>query len=98
MKAFVLILILCATWPATSWAQLEPPNQLGVAMSHLHLVVKNVEANKRFFALFGGTPLKVDDTEAMKFPGVLIFLTPGSPAAPGKLGTQVFCGCPDDGL
>jgi len=99
MKRFALIVTLCAAWPATSSrAQLEPPNQLGVAMGHLHLVVKDVEANKRFFALFGGTPLEVDDTEAMKFPGVLILLTPGHPAPPGKLRTQVFCGCPDDGL
>src|SRR5437588_7014656 len=79
MKRFVLILTACVTWPVTSsWAQLESPNQLGVAMGHLHLVVKDVEANKKFFAMFGGTPLKVDDTEAMKFPGVLIFLTPGN--------------------
>jgi len=34
----------------------------------------------------------------MKFPGVLILLTPGNPAPLGTLRTQVFCGCPDDGL
>ena len=98
MKRCVLILTLCGTWPAASSAQLEPPNQLGVTMGHLHLLVKDVAANQRFFALFGGTPLKVDETEAMKFPGVLILLTPGSPVPLGKLRTEVFCGCPDDGL
>jgi catechol 2,3-dioxygenase-like lactoylglutathione lyase family enzyme len=74
------------------------PNESGVTMGHLHLNVRDVEANKKFFALLGGTPLEIDGTQAMKFPGALIFLTPGAPRAPGTRRTEVFCGCPADGI
>lgn len=98
MKRFLSIVSLAFLPIASTWAQIAPPNQLGVSMGHLHLVVKDVEANKRFFSMFGGTPVKVEDTEGMKFPGVLILFTPGTPVPLGSLRTEVFCGCPDDGL
>ena len=64
MKELIAMLGVVLLWPVTpSWAQLEPPNGLGVTMGHVHLNVRDVEANKRFFALLGGTPLKIDGTE-----------------------------------
>ena len=65
-------------WPAgTSSAQLSPPNAAGVAMGHLHYHVRDVAANKKFWIALGGRPITIGATEVMKFPDVLVFLTPG---------------------
>ena len=101
MKKLISILsliVLCP--PAASRAQLLPPNEAGVTMGHVHLNVRDVEANKKFWALLGGTPLKIDGTEVMKFPGVFVFLTPGTPPVGGgpPAQLQVICGCPSDGF
>ena len=101
MKNFVLILTFAALLlPAASWAQLYPPNEMGVTMGHVHLVVRDVEANKKFWSILGGVPIKIDETDVMKFPGVFVFLTPGNakPTPPPPKEITVLCGCPSDGL
>ena len=62
-------------------AQLAAANQAGVAMGHLHYNVRDVEANRRFWVALGGTPLKVGATDAVKFPDVMVFLTPRESSA-----------------
>src|SRR5258708_21663147 len=74
--AVVLILVLCAS---ASWAQLLPPNKNGVSMASWNTIVRDVEASKKFWILLGGTPIKIDGTDVIKFPGVFVFLTPGTP-------------------
>jgi hypothetical protein len=82
MKKLILILsFLGLLPPASSWAQTLPPNEAGVAMGALHMYVHDVEAEKKVWITMGGTPIKVDGTDVVKFPGVLVFLTPGSPFA-----------------
>jgi len=101
MKKLVSILSLVVLWPAAaSWAQLLPPNEAGVTMGHVHLHVRDVEANKKFWELLSGTALRIDGTDVMKFPGVFIFLTPGTPPDGGgpPSNLQVICGCPADGF
>ena len=95
----ILSLILLGL-PTGARAQLLPPNQAGVTMGHVHLTVRDVEANKKFWTLLGGTPLKIDGTEVVKFPGVFVFLTPGTPLVGGgpPANLQVICGCPSDGF
>jgi catechol 2,3-dioxygenase-like lactoylglutathione lyase family enzyme len=56
---------------------LSPPNRLGVSMGHLHYLVRDVEANKKFWMALGGTPAKIGNTEVVKFPDVIIFLSQG---------------------
>jgi catechol 2,3-dioxygenase-like lactoylglutathione lyase family enzyme len=58
-------------------AQLAAPNKAGVAMGHLHYRVRDVEANKRFWSALGGRAIKLGDTDVMRFPDVLVFLTRG---------------------
>jgi catechol 2,3-dioxygenase-like lactoylglutathione lyase family enzyme len=58
-------------------AQLASPNKAGVSMGHLHYQVRDVEANTRFWMALGGTPGTHGDTVVVKFPDVLVFLTPG---------------------
>jgi catechol 2,3-dioxygenase-like lactoylglutathione lyase family enzyme len=48
-----------------------------------------VEATKKFWMVVGGTPTKIDGTDVMKFPGVLIFVKAGSPPPDGNKGTAV---------
>jgi hypothetical protein len=38
-------------------AQLMAPNAAGVSMGHIHLTVRDIDANESFFRLLGGTPV-----------------------------------------
>src|SRR5581483_3490004 len=73
---------------STCWAQLRAPNEAGVALGHWHTIVRDVDATKKFWTILGGTPMKIDGTDVVKFPGVFIFLTPGTPSA-GSRGSVV---------
>src|SRR5262245_56119489 len=66
------------------YAQLgEPANDLGVRLGHIHLTVKDVEAQTRFFTeMLGGTPVKNGPLSMIQFPGVFIMLRQGDPTAP----------------
>jgi catechol 2,3-dioxygenase-like lactoylglutathione lyase family enzyme len=91
----ILILVLTFAFlepPAVSLAQVPAGNEVGVAMGHLHLNVRDVEANKKFFAALGGSPVKVPPFEVVKFPDVLVILNlaPGNPpASGGMVGTVI---------
>jgi catechol 2,3-dioxygenase-like lactoylglutathione lyase family enzyme len=78
--------MLCSS--AESWAQLRSPNEAGVALGHWHTIVRDLDATKKFWTILGGTPMKIDGVDVMKFPGVFIFMTPGSPSA-GSRGSVV---------
>ena len=94
MKKLILILSLAGSLPlASSWAQTLPPNEAGVSMGQLHMTVHDVEAEKKVWTTIGGTPIKIDGTDVMKFPGVLVFLTKGiacSHSRPGRKYRQEF--------
>jgi len=70
-------------------AQLAAPTgNRGVAMGHLHLVVKDVDAQRKFWVAFGGTPVKNGNLELIGFPGVYVMLRQGDPTA-GSVGSVV---------
>jgi catechol 2,3-dioxygenase-like lactoylglutathione lyase family enzyme len=73
---FVLgVLGLLAVLPTrAAWAQLAAPNDAGITMGHVHLMVQDVEAGKKFWTAMGGAPGKLGQNEVFKFPGVLILL------------------------
>ena len=77
IRSAILLLALLTATPA--FAQLATPNKEGVSMGHLHYVVKDVEANKRFWVALGGDSFTGGDgTAAMiRFPDVVIVLTQG---------------------
>ena len=93
MKNLISILIFATlAFPSPSSAQLATPNEMGVAMGHLHLNVHDVEANKKFFITLGGSAVRVEPFDVVKFPNVLVILNlvPGSqPASGGMVGTVV---------
>jgi catechol 2,3-dioxygenase-like lactoylglutathione lyase family enzyme len=76
--------VACSFLPlAAAMAQLAPPNDAGVTMGHIHLVVKDVEAQKTFWVTeMGGTLVKNGPIELIQFPGVFIMLRKADPAAP----------------
>jgi catechol 2,3-dioxygenase-like lactoylglutathione lyase family enzyme len=56
-------------------AQLAAPNAEGVTMGHIHLAVRNVDAQKAFWVgIMGGTIVKNGPLEMIEFPGVFILL------------------------
>ncbi|HEX3376379.1 MAG TPA: VOC family protein [Candidatus Acidoferrales bacterium] len=81
---FVILLIAAAAFavlPAS--AQLLPPNSSGVTMGHIHLFVKDVEAQKHFWtATMGGTVVQNGQLMLIQFPGVYIMLRQADPSAP----------------
>jgi catechol 2,3-dioxygenase-like lactoylglutathione lyase family enzyme len=72
-----LLVTVIAFNAAPAAAQLAAANKAGVAMGHLHYRVRDIEANKRFWSAIGGRPIKIGDTEAMRFPDVFVLLTRG---------------------
>ncbi len=56
-------------------AQLAPPNQSGVTMGHVHLVVKDMDANKHFWVdMMGGKLVKNGPLDLIQFVGAYIIL------------------------
>ena|SRR5438128_2014170 len=82
MKHF-MFLASAILWVTPALAQLAEPNQVGVTMGHVHLAVKDVDAQKQFWvSLMGGTLVKNGPVELIKFPGVFIMLRKAEPSAP----------------
>jgi hypothetical protein len=56
-------------------AQLASPNAAGVAMGHIHLAVRDVDAQKAFWTgIMGGTIVRNGPLEMIQLPGVYILL------------------------
>jgi len=78
-------LLLFSLAAGTAVAQLPPPNSAGVAMGHLHLLVRDVDAQKRFWTeVMGATPVKLGPMDVMRFPDVLVMLRKGEPSGGTK--------------
>jgi len=61
----------------------EPRNDLGVRLGHIHLTVKDVEAQTNFWTkMMGGTVVRNGPLQMIQFPGVYIMLRQGEPSAP----------------
>ena len=76
-------LAIALLWVTPARAQLAGPNQVGVTMGHVHLAVKDVDAQKQFWiSVMGGTLVKNGPLELIQFPGVFIMLRKAEPSAP----------------
>jgi catechol 2,3-dioxygenase-like lactoylglutathione lyase family enzyme len=76
-RVALIAIVLLAALAVRAWSQLSSPNSMGVAMGHLHYVVRDVSANEKFWIALGGQPLKVGATDVVAFPDVLVFLSQG---------------------
>ncbi|MEZ5288297.1 MAG: VOC family protein [Vicinamibacterales bacterium] len=85
--SLVAVLALALAVPAL--AQLSPPNAAGITYGHVHLNVSDLEVHKRLFVeTFGGVFVDKGPLAAVKFPNMLIALTPRAPTGPSQ-GTVV---------
>lgn len=72
---------LSAVVATAAWAQLAPPNEAGVAMGHLHLTVRDPDAQKAFWTALGGVPVVNGRLQLIQFPGTFVMLRKGEPTA-----------------
>jgi len=79
---------LTSLWTPHVQAQLAAPNTAGVAMGHLHLRTKDVEASRQFWTTLGGVPVQNGALQLIQFPGVFVMLTSGE-ASGGTAGSVV---------
>jgi catechol 2,3-dioxygenase-like lactoylglutathione lyase family enzyme len=85
--ALAALLIFCVLKPIS--AQLAAPSDSGVAMGHLHLNAKDVDAQKKFWVeQMSATAVSFGQNEAYKLPGVLIIVRKADPTG-GSDGTVV---------
>ena len=75
------LVVLLSSTPAL--AQLAPPNDIGVALGHIHLAVKDVEAHKPFWTtMLGGTLVTNGPLTLIQFPGIFVMLRQADAASP----------------
>ncbi len=88
MKAQTLAALIGLT-AAPMLAQLAPiTGNRGSSMGHIHLVVKDVDAQRKFWVAFGGKPVKNGSLDLIEFPGAYIMLRQGEPTG-GTVGSVV---------
>jgi catechol 2,3-dioxygenase-like lactoylglutathione lyase family enzyme len=76
----VLILLGCLAVPAApASAQLGKPNAAGVSIGHVHLTVRDPDAQKKLWVLLGAEVTHTGTLELLKFPGIFVILTRGEP-------------------
>ena len=71
-----LAAVMLVAW-TPAFAQPAAPNAAGVAMGHLHYVVRDVDTNRRFWTTLGGRPTAADGEDAIVFADVVVVLTRG---------------------
>src|SRR5512135_2533308 len=85
--AFATIAFLSA---ASASAQLVQPNQIGLRMGHVHLSVKDVDAQKQFWVgVMGGKVVTNGPLELIEFPVTYIMLRKVDTAAEPPAGAIV---------
>jgi catechol 2,3-dioxygenase-like lactoylglutathione lyase family enzyme len=68
-------LFLIAASAASALAQLPAPNEAGVSMGHIHLMVNDPEEHKKLWVgLLGGEIAKAGNLEMIKFPGIFMIV------------------------
>jgi catechol 2,3-dioxygenase-like lactoylglutathione lyase family enzyme len=89
LAVWLLLTSAAAAAPAAPLAaQLGVANAQGVSIGHVHLLVRDPEAQKKLWVLLGAEVTRSGSLELLKFPGVFIILTPGAPAG-GSEGSTV---------
>jgi hypothetical protein len=86
MKIRCLFFLIAAAFVAfPAGAQLAPANSMGVTMGHIHLFVKDVEAQKHFWtAEIGGIAVQNGPLLLIQFPGTYIMLRQAETVGPPK--------------
>lgn len=84
-----LFLILAAS-AAPLFAQLAAPNDAGISLGHVHLMVTDPEAHKKLWVgLLGGEVVHMGSLEMFKFPGIYIVAGKARAAVEGSDGSTI---------
>lgn len=86
--AALVAILATVTTPTPALAQLAQPADSGVVMGHLHLAVKNLDAQRTFWAALGGTPVQNGALALIQFPGTYVMLRQADPTG-GTVGSTV---------
>src|SRR5262245_59811876 len=88
MKKLLTFLAVGVFVASPAFAQLVEPNQIGARMGHMHLAVRDVDAQKQFqTSVLGGTVVKKGPLELSQFPGVYVMLRKPYDPPPSAEGT-----------
>ncbi len=74
MDLRTIVLAVAAISTAPLYAQLATPNTTGDAIGHIHLNVKDIDVQQRFWTQLGGKPVNNEKLQMMQFPGIFIIL------------------------
>jgi catechol 2,3-dioxygenase-like lactoylglutathione lyase family enzyme len=80
--------ILASATASPALAQLAQPGEAGVVMGHLHLAVKDLDAQRSFWAALGGTPVQNGALALIQLPGTYVMLRQTEPTG-GTVGSTV---------
>jgi len=83
-----LIMLCIAAAAVRSDAQLATPGEAGVVMGHLHLTVRDLDAQRAFWSALGGTPVQNGNLQLIQFPGTFVMLRRAEPTG-GTVGSVV---------
>lgn len=78
----IVAVVLGLLMPVGAQAQIHYPNEDGVAMGHVHMIVADPAAAAKMFEAMGGSAMKVGDNVGMKFLDVVILMRQGTPSGP----------------
>lgn len=70
------------------FAQLAPPNAMGVSIGHVHINATDIEAQTRFWTEAGGKIVQRDKMTLVAYPGILIPLRKQDPTG-GTVGSTI---------
>lgn len=84
-------LILLAASAASLLAQLAPPNDSGITMGHVHLIVSDPDAQKKIWVdVLGGQVTHSGTLELLRFPGIFVVVAKArNPTTGGSDGSTV---------
>lgn len=84
-------LCLFSVFTVSSFAQLPPPNESGVSMGHIHLLVADPDAHKKLWVgVLGAEVTQAGTLEMLKLPGVFVIVGKArTPPAEGSDGSTV---------
>ena len=86
--SLLIVAAVLMTGGAPLRAQLAPAGESGVVMGHLHLTVKDLEAQQKFWAALGGTPVQNGALALIQLPGTFVMLRQAEPTA-GTVGSAI---------
>lgn len=79
-RAFFVLSLMAG---ASLHAELFPPNEAGVTMGHVHMIVKDVDVATRFWVdMIGGKVVTNGKIREIEFPGVYLLLRQGDATGP----------------